>query len=469
MIVPVIIAGGKGLRLWPQSREMVPKPFVSVMGHGHTLLRSTFERLKSVPGLHAPLVVCNAAHSFLVQAQAISAGRTDVSLLLEPDGRNTAPALCAAALMIERLFGAEAIMLVLPADHLIADEAAFARAVDSGAKLAGQDYLVTFAMKPTSPATGYGYLKLGSAIDYGKQQFKLDAFVEKPNQENAQRFLASGQYAWNSGMFMFKAGTLLQSFETLQPEIFQACKAAMPAEKSSGLLLDQTAFSKAPAISIDYAIMEKASDVATVVADLGWSDVGDWYAVWQASDKDGAGVVARGNAHAIDCKDSIVQSHGPLVVGLGLNNMIVVGTKDAILVAPFSCAQDVKKVVDSLTVLGRSEATSAKKVFRPWGWYESLHLGPGFQVKEIAVKPGAKLSLQRHKFRAEHWVCVKGRGIVTRSDERIEFGVNGHVDIPLGAIHRLENPGSEMLHIIETRIGSYTGEDDIDSNQLEPV
>ena len=318
-------------------------------------------------------------------------------------------------------------------------------------------------MKPTGPATGYGYLKLGRAIDAGKQQFKLDAFVEKPDLEKAQGFIDSGQYAWNSGMFMFKATVLLKCFAELQPEILSACKAAMPAEAiSSSYLLDQHAFSNAPSISIDYAIMERASNVATVVADMGWSDVGDWDAVWQASDKDMKGVVVRGNAHAIDCKDSIVQSCGPLVLGLGLDNMIAIGTRDAVLVAPLSRSQDVKKAVDALAELGRSEATSNKVVVRPWGWYESIHSGPGFQVKEIAVKPGAKLSLQRHKFRAEQWVCIMGRGIVTRGDELINIEVNQTVDIPLGAMHRLENISREMLHIIEVQLGAYTGEDDIE-------
>ncbi len=457
MIVPVIIAGGKGLRLWPQSRETLPKPFVDVIGYEQTLLQSTFERLKVVPGLNAPLIVCNAAHSFLVQAQAISAGQPEVSMLLEPEGRNTAPALCAAALMIERLSGSEAIMLVLPADHIIADEEGFARAVASGAELAGQNYLVTFAMKPTSPATGYGYLKLGSAIDTGKQQFMLDAFIEKPNLEKAQEFLSSANYAWNSGMFMFKAAVLLKNFEALQPDMLGACRAALPTEsESSSFLLSQKEFSRAPSISIDYAIMEKAANVATVVADFGWSDVGDWEAVWQASDKDGKGVVARGNVHVTDCTDSIVQSQGPLVVGLGLEKMIAIGTKDAVLVAPLSRAQDVKKAVDALAALGRSEGTSTKKVFMHWGWYESLHHGPGFQVKEIAVNPRAKFPLQRQEFRTGHLVCIVGKGIVTRHGERIEIGVNEHVDIPLGSICNLENPGSEMLHIIDVEIGHYT-------------
>ncbi len=460
MIVPVIIAGGKGLRLWPQSRRTHPKPFVAVTEHERTLLQSTLLRLNTVSDLHAPLVVCNAALGFLVQVQANSVGQADVSLLLEPEGRNTAPALCAAALMVEKLVGPDAIMLALPADHMIADEVAFAQAIASGAELAAQNFLVTFAMKPTGPATGYGYLKLGDAIDKGKQQFKLDAFVEKPVLAEAEEFLANARFAWNSGMFMFKAATLLKSFEELQPEILQACRNAMPSEtKSSPFLLDKEAFMQAPAISIDYAIMEKAANVASVVAELGWSDVGDWDAVWQASEKDAAGMVTRGNVHVMGGKDSIVQSDGPLVVGLGLDNMIAIGTRDAILLAPRSRSQDVKMVVDALVALGRGEAQDTNRVFQPWGWHESLHQGRGFQVTEIAVMPGGKLPVQHNDTRTQHWVCTTGRGIVTRGEECIEIWRNKAVDIPFGAIHRLENPGPEMLHIIEVQVGNDADND----------
>lgn len=283
MIVPVIIAGGKGLRLWPQSREQLPKPFVCIVDQDRTLLQSTFERLKVIENLQAPLVVCNAAHANLVQAQAISAGYDDITQLLEPEGRDTAPAICAAALLVERMYGVDATMLVLPADHFIADEVAFANAVASGAELAALGLLVTFAMQPTHPATGYGYLKLGDVIDEAKQQFKLSAFIEKPDQGTAQKFLGRGGYAWNSGMFMFKSATLLESFALWQPEILKSCKSALPNETSSTHVLNQKAFSQAPPISIDYAIMEKATNTATVVADFGWSDVGDWQAVWQAA------------------------------------------------------------------------------------------------------------------------------------------------------------------------------------------
>ena len=463
MIVPVIVAGGKGLRLWPHSRQDQPKPFVSVSGLAQTLLQATLRRLAAVRGLQAPLVVCNASHEFLVQAQAAEAGIHEIATLLEPEGRNTAPALCAAALLLAKSYGSHAIMLALPADHQIADEQAFAAAVAAGAELAGQDYLVTFAMKATRPATGYGYLKLGRTIDAAKQQFLLDAFVEKPKREMAESFLASGGYAWNSGMFMFKLATLLKSFEELQPSMLVACRAALPEDaKLASVKLHRAPFLKAPSISVDYAVMERAANVATVVAELGWSDVGDWDAVWQISPKDATGVAAGGNVQVIDSRNSIVHSDGPLVVGLGLDDMIAIGTQDAVLVAPRSHAQDVAKVVDALAELGRKEAASGRKILRPWGWYETLHAGPGFQVKEIAVNPGSRVSLQRHKLRAEHWVCTSGHGIATRGEARIDIGVNDAVDIPLGCIHRLENPGSRMLHIIEVQIGGYTGEDDIE-------
>ena len=458
MITPVIIAGGKGMRLWPASRESLPKPYVSVTGDGGTLLQSTFARLKAAGECGPPLVVCSEAHDFLVREQAAG---NPVDMLLEPMGRNTAPALCAAALVLAAR-GSDEPMLVLPADHIVKDGQAFASAVRSGADLARQGHLVTFAITPTSPATGYGYLKIGAPIDSALQQYRLEAFVEKPDLARAEGFLAAGGYAWNSGMFMFRPSVLIGAFEQFQPEILAACRAALAAARPGPVMkLEPQSFAAAPSISIDYAIMEKAPNVATVVADLGWSDVGDWQAIWEIAPRDAEGNAVRGNAQSVGSRGSLMQSDGPLVVGIGLEDMIAVGTKDAVVVAPRARSQDVKLAVDLLNSLGRGEAASSKKVFRPWGSFEQLHIGPGFQVKELTVIPGAKLSLQSHKFRAEHWVCIAGEGIATCDGARIPLKVGEATYLPLGAIHRLENPGTETLRIIEVQIGSYTGEDDI--------
>lgn len=461
MIHPVIVAGGKGTRLWPASRESLPKPFVRLGTGEDTLLQATLRRLKAVKECGTPLVVCAAAHDFLVLDQARGIEPDGIDLLLEPEGRNTAPAICAAALLLSARGLGQEPMLVLPADHIIQDEAAFAAAAAAGAALAASGYLVTFAITPTFAATGYGYLKLGSAI--GNGQYALEAFVEKPQIGTAKKFLEDGGYAWNSGMFLFTPDALLAAFGDLQPDILAACREALQGEGLQAVTkLQAEAFARAPSISIDYAIMEKAPRVAAVAADLGWSDVGDWQAIWDIADKDPAGNVCHGNVEMVGSKDSLAQSDGPLLVGIGLDSMIAVATKDAIVVAPKSRAQDVKLAVDRLTGLGRDEAGGGKKVFRPWGSFEQLHIGGGFQVKELTVVPGAKLSLQRHKFRGEHWVCIAGEGIAVVDDRRIPLRVDTAVKIPLGAIHRLENPGAETLRIIEVQIGSYTGEDDIE-------
>ncbi|MBI2717366.1 MAG: mannose-1-phosphate guanylyltransferase/mannose-6-phosphate isomerase [Rhizobiales bacterium] len=462
MGVPVIIAGGKGTRLWPVSRQALPKPFVALTGDGATPLEATIARLATLAAMDLPLIVCSEAHGFLARDQARKVLGREPRMLLEPEGRNTAPALCAAALLLQAR-GDDQPMLALPADHAIRDVAAFAEAVARATALAQQDFLVTFAVAPTYPATGYGYLKLGAVIDAGKRQYRLDAFVEKPDAERAGRFLKTGGYAWTSGMFMFKPSVLLKAFAKLQPEILAACRAALgQAGAATTVKLDRVAFARAPAISIDYAIMEKAANVATVVADLGWSDIGDWQAMWELSAHDAAGNAVSGSAKVFGSSGSLLLGDGPLLVGVGLKDMVAVAVKDAVLVAPRARSQEVKDAVDRLMALGRDEAVSGKKVYRPWGSFEQLHIGPGFQVKELTVNPGAKLSLQRHRHRAEHWVVIAGEGIATRGEERIALSVNQSIFLPLGVIHRLENPGRETLRIIEVQIGGYTGEDDIE-------
>ena len=462
MVVPVILAGGKGVRLWPVSREAMPKPFVRTAGVEDTLLQATLKRVAKIGPHYPALVVCNQDHDFLVTGQAQNSAVNGVRLLLEPEGRNTAPAICAAALVVLDTAGDEP-MLVLPADHVISNQEAFAAAVASGVELARNGHLVTFAIAPTFPATGYGYLKIGKAIDAGARQYEIEAFVEKPDAEAAKGFLASGGYAWNSGMFVFRPSVMLAAFEHFQPGILAACREAVGnISGGADVKMVRAAFARAPSISIDYAIMEKASNVATVVADFDWSDVGDWQAVWSIAVHDASGNAVFGNAEAVASSGSLVHSDGPLLVGVGLVDMIAVATKDAIIVAPKTRAQDVKLAVEQLKASNRPEASSGKKVHRPWGSFEQLHIGPGFQVKELTVSPGAKLSLQRHKHRGEHWVCIAGEGFAVRGKERIHLSAGTSVVIPQGSIHRLENPGTETLRVIETQIGSYTGEDDIE-------
>lgn len=467
MVVPVILAGGKGVRLWPISREAMPKPYVRTADVEDTLLQATLRRVAAVDPTSSTLVVCNQEHDFLVSAQAQTSARNGVRLLLEPEGRNTAPALCAAALTLLAT-GSDEPMLVLPADHVITNQAAFTTAVKSGEALARQGYLVTFAIKPAFPATGYGYLKIGAPIDAVTRQFRIEAFVEKPDAEVAMQFLASGNYAWNSGMFVFQPSVLLAAFERYQPDILSACRDAVAlGAADADVKIERQAFARAPSISIDYAIMEKAENVATVVADFDWSDVGDWQAVWSIAARDASGNAVFGNAEVMQSSGSLVHSDGPLLVGVGLVDMIAVATKDAIIVAPKDRAQDVKLAVEQLKVNNRPEASAGRKMHRPWGSFEQLHIGPGFQVKELTVLPGAKLSLQRHKFRGEHWVCIAGEGYAVRDKDRIHLTVGVGVFIPQGSVHRLENPGTDILRVVETQIGSYTGEDDIE--RLEDV
>lgn len=470
MIVPVILSGGAGTRLWPLSRENQPKQFLSLVG-ANTMLQETACRLEGFSadqeGVGAPIVVCNAEHRFMAAEQMRLSGASNVRVILEPVGRNTAPALTLAALIAVK-GGTDPLLLVMPADHVIADRDAFQAAVAAGLPAAHSGGLVTFGIVPERPETGFGYIRTGAVRDDGT--LKLAAFVEKPNLERAAEYVSSGEYLWNSGLFLMRAGVWLEALGALNPEMLSACRQSIEAaERDSDFIrVDAETFSSCPADSIDYAVMEKLAaqpqlGIEGVVVPLsaGWSDVGAWDALWDVMPKDQFGNAGAGDTIAEGCKNSLLYSKERLVAGVGLENVIVVETPDAVLVVDKSRTQDVKQVVTRLKAEGRDLACSHRKIFRPWGWYDSLDSDDRFQVKRIVVKPGAKLSLQMHHHRAEHWVVVKGTAEVTNGDRTFLLSENESTYIPLGHVHRLANPGKVPLEIVEVQSGSYLGEDDI--------
>lgn len=457
-LVPVILCGGSGTRLWPLSRALHPKQLLGLTGTD-SLLQETCARVRSL-GAHAtsPLVVCNEAHRFLVEAQLRQAGAAPV-IITEPTGRNTAPAVAVAALVAATRHGAETLLLVLPADHVIGDTTAFHRAVALAGPAARAGSLVTFGVVPDRPETGYGYILAAR----GEGVRAVEQFVEKPDLATARGYLASGRHLWNSGMFLFTAAAYLRELATYAPDVLAACERAVAQGRSApGTVTPQhEAFLACRAISIDYAVMEKTARAAVVPLVAGWNDVGSWAALHEVSTADGAGNVTLGDVVAVDTRNSYVRAESRLVGVVGLDGCVVVETSDAVLVAPLDRAQDVKAVVDALAARGRPEARLGREVFRPWGSYDSLESKPGFQVKRLAVLPGAVLSLQLHHRRAEHWVVVAGVARITREDEVFDLRRNEHTFIPLGARHRIENPGTGLLEIIEVQIGDYLGEDDI--------
>lgn len=460
MVTPLILAGGKGLRLWPLSRPTYPKPLISLVSD-KSLLQDTIGRLETLEDCSPPVIICNKSHQYLIEDQLHDAGVDDFTLLLEVAGRNTAPAIAAAALWLQRQNRSEP-MLVLPADHFMSDELAFARAVQIAGAVANQGHLVTFGIAAKSPETGYGYLQRGAALDETQQAFKLEAFIEKPDSARAEALLQAGGYFWNSGMFMFVPDVIIAEFEQYKPDILQACRASLPeGEDTQSIVLDARAFGAAEAISIDFAIMEQTDKAAMVPCDPGWSDIGDWNAVCESATSEEDGNRLSGDVLAYDTENSLLHSTGPLLVGLGLRDMMAIAMEDAVLVAPRARAQDVKLIVQALRDKADARADAHNRIHKPWGFYENLLIQDGFQVKQIVLKPGARLSLQKHRHRAEHWVVVKGEAIVTRDDECITLGVNEAIFIPLGAVHRLENPGTQPMHLIEVQIGDYLGEDDI--------
>lgn len=467
-IQPVILSGGSGTRLWPLSREHFPKQLLAFAGD-RSLLQDTLLRAGQCgPGMALPLIVCNEEHRFLVAEQVRELGQSPAGIILEPIGRNTAPALTLAALALENQ-GQDPVMVVMPADHVIREPCAFARSVAEAAALAETGYLVTFGIVPSAPETGYGYIKLGAVLADSGGAREIAAFVEKPDRATAQAYLDSGAYLWNSGMFVMRASVWLRAIGEFRPDILAACRLAMEGGKTDRdfCRVDKQAFGACPSDSIDYAVMEKVAEgkgdlqAAVVPLNAGWSDVGAWPAIWAVGVPDAAGNVSRGDVLTHDTRNSLLFAEHRLVAGVGLEDMVVVETADAVMVAHRSQAQEVKQIVERLKAENRSERLTHRRVCRPWGTYEGVDAGDRFQVKRIVVKPGAALSLQMHHHRAEHWVVVRGTARVTRGEEVFLLAENESTYIPIGETHRLENPGAIPLEIIEVQSGSYLGEDDI--------
>jgi len=462
MLTPVILSGGAGTRLWPLSRELYPKQLLALTGE-RTMLQQTALRLSGLAAASA-VVVCNEAHRFLVAEQLRQLKMDTRAVVLEPFGRNTAPAIALAAVAALKMAnGEDPELLVLPADHVIRDVGAFQKAVRTALPAVQQGKLVTFGIVPSAPETGYGYIQRGAETAAAAGLFQIARFVEKPNLERAQEFLKSGDYLWNSGMFMFRASRYLQELEKFAPQIARVCRAAFDnaASDLDFMRIDAKTFENCPSDSIDYAVMEKTSDAVVVPLDAGWSDVGSWSALHEACDPDRHGNVSRGDVISEDSNGNYLYAESRLVATVGLRDHVVVETKDAVLVAPKDRVQDVKKLVARLKEAGRYEHSLHREVFRPWGSYDSIENGERFQVKRLKVKPGATLSLQMHHHRAEHWIVVSGTARITRGDEVFLLEENQSTYIPIGVKHRIENPGMIPLHIIEVQSGSYLGEDDI--------
>ena len=460
MITPVILCGGIGSRLWPLSRESFPKQLLTLHGN-KSLLVATLTRLTELADINPPILVCNLAQRFLISQQLLEAGIDDATLLLEPVGRNTAPAALVAALIATEI-APDTQLLILPADHMIADAHKFCAVVEQGTALVKTGNLVTFGVLPTTPETGYGYIQVGSSISK-TAGFSIKQFVEKPDLATAKKYLASADYLWNSGMFLFSALQLLAEMRKHEPAMVDSCIAAVTlASRDSNIIsLDGQSFGSCRGDSIDYALMEKTDHGAVIPLDAGWSDIGSWAALWELGTQDKHGNVTAGDVLLEQVKDSYFHSSGRLIAGVGVSDLVVVATEDAVLVADKHRSQDVKLIVDQLTQLERPEATSHAEVFRPWGSYRSIDMAPGFQVKRITVNPGQLLSLQLHHQRAEHWTVVQGTAVVTCGEQVVTLTADQSIYIPIETKHRLENIGNDTLILIEVQCGSYLGEDDI--------
>ncbi len=460
-IHPVILSGGAGTRLWPLSRSAYPKQLLPLVTE-RTLLQETAARNLSDIGFAAPLLICNDEHRFLVDEQMREIGVVPQSILLEPQARNTGPAIAAAAIWLLAR-DPDALMLVQPSDHVIADPAAFHRAVMQGLAAAQSGYLVTFGVKPSRADTGYGYIQSGDALAEMDGVFSVSRFVEKPDLSTAESFLKSGLFYWNSGIFLLSARGYLDELSRINPAMLTACERAVTAgsEDIGFFRLDKGPFSEAPSLSIDHAVMEHTPRAAVVPVDMSWNDVGSWNALRDVNDADSNGNVLQGDVLAERTTNSYIRSEGRLVAVVGLDNVVVVATDDAVLVADADCAGQVSGLVATLRQQQRPEPEQHLTGYRPWGNYRQVDLGERFQVKRITVKPGAKLSLQKHYHRAEHWVVVRGTALVQRGEERMLLRENESIYIPIGTEHRLENPGKVPLQLIEVQSGAYLGEDDI--------
>jgi mannose-1-phosphate guanylyltransferase/mannose-6-phosphate isomerase len=457
-LIPVILSGGAGTRLWPLSREMHPKQLLALTGT-RTMLQDTALRLAGISAAHDPIVVCNEAHRFTVAEQLRALGGNASAILLEPAGKNTAPAVALAALKALEI-DPQAILVVAPADHVIRDARVFQKAAEVAAGLAQGGKLVTFGIVAHAPETGYGYIRRGEGPG---PAYPVAQFIEKPQLDVAQQFVASGDYFWNSGMFVFKADRYLAELGVFAPDILEASKSAFRAAKSDldFVRIDKVEFQKCRSESIDYAVMENTKDAVVLPLDAGWSDVGSWSALFDALPADEEGNVLQGDVVVHDTHDCFVHSASRLVAVVGMDDHIIIETKDAILVSPKERVQDVKELVAKLKKAGRPESTLHREVFRPWGSYDSLDNGERFQVKHLTVNPGGVLSLQMHHHRAEHWIVVQGTARVTCAEKNFLLSENESTYIPIGATHRIENPGKVPLHIVEIQSGSYLGEDDI--------
>jgi mannose-1-phosphate guanylyltransferase/mannose-6-phosphate isomerase len=459
LLTPVILCGGSGTRLWPLSREAYPKQFLRLRGE-ETLLQQTMQRLKAIEGIGPALLICNESSRFIAAEQLREINIENAQILLEPMRRNTAPAIAAAALHASAK-GEDPILIVLPSDHVIKDHAAFSIAVQTAKEAAEQGNLVTFGITPLGPETGYGYICAGPSAP-GRAK-KVLQFVEKPDRATAEQYLASGNYYWNSGMFVFRASVFLDELIRYQPEMAAACRAAVSSSTQDfGFIrLDSQAYASSPDTAVDYAVMERTERACMVAMEAGWSDIGTWTSVWEAAEKDAENNVTKGDVLLQDCEDCLVHGTTRLVTAVGMRNTVIIETADALLIMGAERAQDSRKLVEQLAKTKRPEASQHREVSRPWGSYDSIGNGKRFQVKRITVRPGAKLSLQMHHHRAEHWVVVKGTAKIVNGEQNYLLTENQSTYIPVGVVHSLENPGKIPLELIEIQSGAYLGEDDI--------